>query len=324
MKPFRIAAALIIALGISTSAPAVSGQDYPSKPVRLVTTGGPGSSGDIISRAVAQKLSVIWGQPVIVENRVGAGGGIGAGHVLTEQADGHTLLINSSAQAISVALHSNLPYDTLKDFIDVTPIAKQPSVLVTGTTTGIKSVADLVALAKSKPGELNYGSAGLGGATHFSAEKLRLAADIDAVHIPYLSASAANLDAAAGRITYWLSPISAALSLVQDGRLRVLGVSTAQRSSIFPDVPTIAEAGIPGYDFSLWFGLWAKRGTPDSIVSKIQADVATALLDPALHEQFRTLGSEPMSMTSAQFAAFMRSEVNEATRIVKEANIKVD
>ena len=324
MKPFRIAAALMVTLGISTSALAAPAQDYPSKTVRLVTTGGPGSSGDILTRAVARKLSSIWNQPVIVENRDGAGGGIGAGHVFAEPADGHTLLINSSAQAISVALHSNLPYDTLKDFIDVASLAKQPSVLVVGASTGVKSVADLIALAKAKPGELNYGSAGLGGATHFSAEKFRLAAGIDAMHIPYLSASAANLDAAAGRITYWLSPISAALSLIQDRRLLAHGVSTAQRSSILPDVPTIAEAGVPGYDFSLWFGLWARRGTPGDIVAKIEADVAKALLDPELREQFRTQGTEPMIMTSVEFSRFMRSEVAEATRIVKAANIPRD
>lgn len=298
------------------------GQAYPSKPVKVIVPFTPGSATDILGRTIGQKLQELWGQPVIVENRAGAGGTIGAGIVAKSPADGYTLMVHSSAHAVNASMYATLPYDTVKDFVDVATLGGQPNVLVVAPAAGLKTTADLIAAAKKSPGTLNYGSAGVGSGTHINAEKFKLVAGIDAVHIPYKGTPEAITDTMTGRVTYFFSPISAALPNIREGKLVALGVSTAKRSSALPNVPTIAEGGLPGFDYNLWVGLWAPAGTPPDIVDKINADVAKVLAMPEVRERLASLGAEPMVMTPAEFRKFMRDEMEDAAKVVKAANIK--
>jgi tripartite-type tricarboxylate transporter receptor subunit TctC len=318
MKIVRILATLIVTLGAS----AALAQGYPSKPVRVIVPFTPGSGQDIFARVVCQKLSELWGQQTLVENRPGAGGSIASGVVAKSPPDGHTLLWHSTAFATNAALYANLPYDSLRDFAPIAPLLRQPFALVVSPAVGVGTVAELVAAAKARPGQINYGSAGTGSGTHFAAEKFRLATGIDAVHVPYKGGPEVNTDVIAGRVTYWFAPIVMAAPGVRDGKLRALGVTSGQRSGHLPDVPTIAEAGLPGFDYSLWSGLWAPAGTPVDLVEKLSRDVARALAAPDLREQLGKLGGEPMAMTPAQFAEFVRREIEDSTRIVKAAGIR--
>src|SRR5436190_16261875 len=233
-------------------APMTAGQSFPNKPVHVVVPFTAGSATDILARSFGQKLSEMWGQPVVVDNRPGAGGTIGAAVVAKSAPDGYTLLVHSAAHAYNPSIYPNLSYDTVKDFVEISPLAGQPNVLVVSPTLGVKSVAELIALAKQKPGQLNFGSAGTGSGTHINAEKFRLAAGIDVVHIPYKGTPEALTATMAGRVTYFFSPISAALPFVREGMLVALAVSTGKRSNALPNVPTVAESGLPGFDYSLW------------------------------------------------------------------------
>ena len=297
-------------------------QSYPAKPVHVIVSFTAGSATDILARTYGEKLSQLWGQPVVVENRPGAGGSIGAGVVAKSPADGYTLLVNSAAQAYNPSIYSNLPFDTVKDFVDIAALGGQPNVLVVAPSAGVKSVAELIALAKEKPGQLNFGSAGTGSGTHINGEKFKLAAGIDVVHIPYKGTPEALTDTIAGRVTYFFSPISAALPFVRDGKLVALAVSTAKRSSALPNVPTVAESGLPGFDYSLWVGLFAPAGTPPGVVDKIARDVSTVAQSPDVKERFATLGAEAMPMTPQQFTRFVQTEIDESAKVIKAAGIK--
>jgi len=298
------------------------GQTYPNRPVRIVVPFTAGSATDILARNVGQKLSEMWGQPVLVENRPGAGGTIGANVVAHSPPDGYTLLVHSAAQAVNPYIYDSLPYDTTKDFVEVATLGGQPNVLVVSPAAGYKTVADLIAAAKKSPGALNYGSAGIGSGTHINGEKFKLVAGIDVVHVPYKGTPEALTDTMTGRINYFFSPISAALPNVKEGKLVALGVSTSKRSSALPNVPTLAESGLPGFDYSLWVGMYAPAGTPADVVDKINRDVARALATPEMRERLAALGAEPMVMTPAEFAAFMRAEMADASKVVKAAGIK--
>ena len=299
------------------------GQSYPTKPVKIVVPFTAGSATDILARTFGQKLSEIWGQPVIIENHPGAGGTIGAAIVAKAPPDGYTLLVHSAAQAYNPSIYPNLSYDTAKDFAEIVPLAGQPNVLVVAPATGYKTVNDLIAAAKKKPGELNFASAGTGSGTHINAEKFRLAAGIDVVHIPYKGTPEALTDTMTGRITYFFSPISAALPNIREGKLIALGVSTAKRSSVLPNVPTIAESGLPGFDYNLWVGLFAPAGTPADVVEKIARDVGRAIATPEVTERLTALGAEAMPMTPAEFTKFVGIEIDESGKVIKAANIKV-
>ncbi|MEO8755405.1 MAG: tripartite tricarboxylate transporter substrate binding protein [Casimicrobiaceae bacterium] len=298
------------------------GQAFPGKPVKIVVPFTAGSATDILARNVGQKLGELWGQPVVIENRPGAGGTIGAAIVAKSPADGYTLMVHSAAQAVKPAIYPDLPYDTRKDFVEVATLGGQPNVLVVAPATGYKSVADLVAAAKKAPGTLNYGSAGTGSGTHINGEKFKLAAGIDVLHIPYKGTPEALTDTMAGRVTYFFSPISAALPNVKEGKLIALGVSTGKRASTLPNVPTIAESGLPGFDYNLWIGMFAPAGTPAEVVDKINADVTRVLQMPDLRERLAALGAEPMVMTPGEFRKFMRDEIEESAKVVKAAGIK--
>ena len=300
-----------------------SGQGYPNKPVKLIVPFTAGSATDILARTVGQKLTEMWGQSVIVDNRPGAGGTIGTAIAAKSPPDGYTLLVNSAAHAYNPWIYPSLSFDTVRDFIDIAPLAGQPNVLVVAPSSGYKTVADLVAAAKAKPGALNFGSAGTGSGTHINGEKFRLAAGVDVVHIPYKGTPEALTDTMTGRITYFFSPISAALPHIKEGKLVALGVSTAKRSSVLPNVPTIAESGLPGFDYNLWVGLFAPAGTPADVIEKIARDVGRAIATPEVTERLTALGAEAMPMTPADFTRFVGMEIDESGKVIKAANIKV-
>ena len=310
--------AFAFALGILCATLAL-GQSYPTKPVKIVVPFTSGSATVILARTFGQKLSEIWGQPVIIENHPGAGGTIGAAIVAKAAPDGYTLLVHSAAQAYNPSIYPSLSYDTVKDFVEIVPLAGQPNVLVVAPATGYKTVGELISAAKKKPGELNFASAGTGSGTHINAEKFRLAAGIDVVHIPYKGTPEALTDTMTGRVTYFFSPISAALPNVRVA----LGVSTAKRSSALPNVPTIAESGLPGFDYNLWVGMFAPAGTPADIVDKINRDVGRVLQTPEVNERLAALGAESMPMSPAEFRKFVRDEIDDAAKVIKGAGIKV-
>src|SRR5882762_1283378 len=302
-----------------------STQAYPAKPVRIIDPFGAGGGPDLLARALAPKLSELWGQPVTVENHPGAGATTGPALVAKSPADGYTLLINTSAQAYSAALSKNLPYDPLKDFIPVASLTNQPYVLVAGRPAGITTVHELIAAAKVKPGELKFGSTGPGTGTHLGIVKFNLQAGIKVVDVPPQPTDAiADVLAATieGRTTYMIAPISITLTPIRDGRLFPLGVTTARRSILLPEVPTIAEAGVAGFDFPIWYGIWVPAGSPTAVVNKLSRDIARVLAGPDLRDWIAKHGGEPMNMTQPEFARFVQSESEGAARLITAAGIK--
>ncbi len=297
-------------------------QSYPNKPVHLVISFTPGSSTDIIGRAVAAKLSEIWGQQVVAENRVGAGGTIGSAVVARAEPDGYTLLANSSAHVANPSIYAKMPYDTLKDFTNLSPLAGGPNVLIVGQATGWKTFREFVAAAKAKPGTLNFSSAGIGSGTHFNLEKLKLMAGIDVTHVPYKGTPEAISDTIAGRVCCYFAPINAALPHVNGGKAVALAVSSAQRSPLLPNLPTIAESGVSGFDYTLWVGLWGPAGMSADLTKKINADVRKAMASPDLKERLTKLGTVPMDMSPDQFTAFVKTELNDTANVMKAAGIK--
>ena len=304
---------------------AASARDYPAKPVRIIEPFGAGGGPDLLARALAPKLSELWGQPVTVENIPGAGATAGPAQVAKSPADGYTLLMNTNAQAYSAALLKDLPYDPLKDFIPIIPLTRQPYVLVAGKTTGITSVSGLIAAAKAKPGELKFGSTGIGTGTHVGVEKFNQATGIKALHVPP-SPNDSNADtianAIAMRFTYYLVPISLALPHIHDGTLVALGVSTARRSILLPEVPTIAEASVAGFDFPIWYGMWVPADTPTGVVDKLANDIGRVLTGPDLREWIAKHGGEPMSMTQPEFVRFVESESEATALLMKTASVE--
>jgi tripartite-type tricarboxylate transporter receptor subunit TctC len=312
----------VVAAVFAASALQAFAQGYPSKSVHMIITFPPGSGTDIVGRLVAQKLSEFWGQSVVAENRGGAGGSIGSALVAKAAPDGYTLLVNSSAHAVNPAIYAKLPYDTLKDFVDIAPLSGAPNVLVVNAASKIRSVAEFIAEAKAKPGQLNFAHAGIGSGTHLNTEKFKLATGIDFVQIPYKGTQEVFTDLIGGRVTSYFAPMSPVIPQVRDGKLRALAVSSARRSSQLPDVPTVAESGIPGFEFTLWFGLWGPAGIPADVVDKISKDVNRALASPDMSDRLGKLGNDAMSMNPAEFRQFVRKEVEDYARIVKAAGIK--
>lgn len=316
-----------MALGIvfSLSVMLQVSQDYPSKPVRIIEPFGVGGGPDLLSRALSPRLSKLWGQPVTVENRPGAGSTAAPAMVAKSPADGYTMLVSTSAHAYSAAFLKNLPYDPLKDFIPVVPLTSQPYVLVAGKSSGLSTLGELIATAKAKPGQLRFGSSGAGTGTHLGVEKFNLEVGIRAVHVPARQGEAITdtiANAVAGRTDYLLAPIGLALPQIRDGKLIALGVSTARRSVLLPEVPTIAEAGVAGFDFPIWYGIWVPAGTPAGVVDKLAQDIGRVLAEPDLREWVAKHGGEPMSMTQPEFARFVLKESESAQRIIEAAGVK--
>jgi len=300
-------------------------QDYPTRPVRIIEPFGAGGGPDVVARAISPKLSELWGQPVTVENHPGKGSTEAPCLVAKSPADGYTLLVNTSVQAYSAALVKTLPYDPLKDFIPVAPLTSQPYVLVAGKSCGITTVGEVIAAAKASPGGLKFGSTGVGTGTHLGIEKFNLEAGTRAAHVPAQAGDAiANVIAntVAGRTAYMMAPIPLALADIRAGNLRALGVTTKQRSSLLPEVPTIAEAGVSGFDYPIWYGVWVPAGTPAGVVDKLAKDIARALAAPDVLERLAKHGADPLTMTQPQFASFVLNENESAARIINAAGIK--
>ena len=297
-------------------------QGYPSKPVRLIISFTAGSSTDIVARIVMQRVSEMWGQPAVIENRGGAGGSIGSAVVAKAAPDGYTLLVNSSAHSVNPAIYASLPYDTLKDFTDIVPLSIQPNVLVVNVTSPHKSMMDLLNAARAKPGAINFGHAGIGSGTHLSTERLIAAAGINVTQVPFKGTPEVITALLSNSVDCYWSPISAGLSAIKGGKLRALAVSTAKRNPSLPEIPTQAEAGVKNSESALWFGVWGPAGLPQDVTQKISADVRKALAEPAVKEKLIALGNDTLDMPPAEFAKFVRDEIDTYQRVIKAAGIK--
>jgi tripartite-type tricarboxylate transporter receptor subunit TctC len=311
----------LLALTLVAGAAAAQGA-WPTKPIKLIVPFTAGSGTDIIARTVGDVMGKSLGQPVIIENKPGAGGTIGAAQVARSDPDGYTVLISSSGHALNPAIYPSLPYDTLKDLTGVTPLAALPNVLVVSPSKGWKNMADLIAAAKARPGQLNYASAGVGSATHMNAEKFKLRAGIDAQHVPFKGTPEAVSDVIGGRNDFFFAPLSSALPLIKDGKLQALAVSTAQRSPALPDVPTTVEAGVADSDYTFWVGMIVPSATPAPIVKRLHDEVIKALNTPEVKERLSKLGAEAFTMQPEQFNAYIRTEMGSAAQVAKAANLK--
>jgi tripartite-type tricarboxylate transporter receptor subunit TctC len=298
-------------------------QEYPTKPIRIIVPLSAGAGADIAARIIAQRMNEHWKLPVIVENRPGAGGQIGTSAVVKAEADGHTLMVQSSSHAANPAIYKSLPYDSLKDLVDVAILGKTPYVMVSAGNGPYKSLKDLIEAAKAKPGQLAYASAGLGTSTHLASEYLLGLAKVRMIHVPFKGSPEALQDVLGGRSTFYMAPVNVAIGLVKDGKLNPLGVSTTSRSEVLPDVPTLASQNLPGYEVTLWFGMWAPAATPPQVVQKLNAAVNAIVFEPPVREQFGKLGIQPAPMKLEEFGRFVRSEIEVYRKIVQQANIQL-
>jgi tripartite-type tricarboxylate transporter receptor subunit TctC len=319
MKTARVVA--LACLAVLPLSAAAQTANYPDKPVRVVVPFTAGSTTDVIARAITDKLSASMKQQFIVENRGGAGGVIGASTVAHAAPDGYTILIHSSSHTVSPSTYAKLPYDTLKDFAGVTPIATLPNALVVSPSKNLRSLKDLLDQAKAKPGALNYASAGMGSATHLNAEKFRTQAKIDATHIPFKGSPEAVTEVMSGRIDYYFSPLAPVMSHIKDGKLVALAVGSPKRSNALPDIPTTTEAGVPDSEFNFWIGMMVPAKTPREIVNKLQAEVKKALASDDVKERFTKLGAEAFVLAPDQFDRYIKDEIEVNAKVVKAAGI---
>jgi tripartite-type tricarboxylate transporter receptor subunit TctC len=322
----RTRRALLRALLLAATAlavPAAHAQAYPSRPVRLVVPFLPGGSADILGRALAQKLSDGLGQPVVVENRPGAGTAIAAELVAKAPADGYTLMLGTvSSHAINPALNPKLPFDPLRDFTPVAPVASIPFALLVHPSVPARTVPELIAYARSRPGKLDYSSAGNGTSNHLAGELFEAMTGTHMVHIPYRGSAPALQDLIAGRVSVMFDLVLTAAPHVRSGAVRALAVTGAKRSAALPDVPTVAESGLPGYEVSAWFGVFAPAGLPRPVVDRLNAEVARALAAPDLQQRLVSQGAEPLAGSPDQFAAYLKSEVAKWGKVVRDAGVQ--
>ena len=310
----------------ASSALTVFGQsDWPQgKAVTFVVPFTAGSGTDVIARTIAEKLGPLLGAQIVIDNKTGAGGTVGAALVAKAPADGYTLLVHSSGHVVNPALYPKLSYDTLKDFDGITPLASLPNVIVVSPNKGYKDVADLVAKAKAQPGVLNYASAGNGSATHMNAEKFRVATGIQAQHVPYRGTPEALTETASGRIDWFFAPLVSALPLIQSGRLQALAVSTAQRSPLLPQVPSISEAGYGSAAYTFWVGLFVTAKTPKPIIDTLHREITAVLKLPDVSQTFITQGGEVIASTPAEFQKAFLDDVERLGRVIRDAGIKAE
>jgi tripartite-type tricarboxylate transporter receptor subunit TctC len=321
VKMIRLHALCAVAAGAMLTAATlpVDAQNWPSRPIRVVSPFPPASASDSTGRVVVDRISQLLGQAMVVENRAGAGGMLGFADVAKAEPDGYTLVTSSSSMATGLVLHKTLPYDPVRDFIPVALFGTVPNVLVASQTSGFKTVADLVAAAKAHPGTLTFASAGIGATSHMAAERFRLAANIDVRHIPFREGGLNEV--MAGRIDYYFIPLAAAASALGTGKLTVLAVSTRERAALLPDVPTVAEAGYPAAESSFWVGLSAPAKAPRSIVDKLHSVTQEALQTPAVKERLAKFGVEPRLMSMEQFGNFFREDLAATVQLAKDAQI---
>jgi tripartite-type tricarboxylate transporter receptor subunit TctC len=324
----RPLALVVVAAGLagpwaSSAWAQTSAQAWPSKPIRLIVPLTPGIATDVMSRLVMDQVSAQIGQPIIVENRPGAGNTIGMGAVAKAEPDGYTILANSSTHTVTPATRSNLGFE-MSELAPIVPLGNMPVVMVFNPSKGYTKLGDFVAAAKAKPGSVNYASAGAGNSSHLNGERFRLAAGIEAVHLPFKGAPEALTEVMAGRADFYFSPLVNALPLLRDGKLQALAVSGSTRASVLPDVPTTVEAGYPNSEYNFWAGVFAPAKTPPEIRARLYDELAKALANPAVRAKLQGLGADPMPLNSAQFDALVKSEIATNTELVKAAGIKVN
>ena len=320
-KAIHLTYVLLLSVGLGLTHLNAFAQTFPSKPIKLISGATAGSASDIIARSIAEKLQNEFGVSVIVENKPGASGTLAIQTILNSPADGHSIFVYTGAHTV-LPLINKVSYDPVKDFSAVTPLAVVPNVMVVSPSKGYKSVKDVVAVAKDKPGQLNYASAGLGSATHMSAEKFKLATGIDAVHVPYKGSPEAITDTMSGRIDYFFAPLVSALPMIKAGKLIPLAVSTPKRSSQLPDVPTLAEAGIAKSEYLFWIGMLVSSKTPRDIVNKLNQSTLKALQDNEVKDRLVGLGAEAMPMSPEQFDQLIKDELISNAAVIKAAGIK--
>jgi tripartite-type tricarboxylate transporter receptor subunit TctC len=319
-------ALLACALGtfsISLSAGAASAQsNWPTRSVLVVSPFTAGNASDLIGRITLEQVSKQLGQPFVLENRPGGGGTIGVGQVAKADPDGYTVLLHSSSFSSALVHHKSLPYDTLKDFAPVAPIGVQPVVLIVAPSKPYKTVAELVAEAKAKPGSMNYASAGIGSTSHMAAERFRYAAGFQAQHIPFRGPAEAFQEVLSGRIDFYFLPLAPALSLVQQGKVRALAVGATKRAASLPDVPTMVEAGLPNALYHFWGGLFVPAKTPKDVINRLNAETIKALAVDSVRERLGKMATEPMNMTPDQFAKYFQDDVNSTVKLATDAGMK--
>ncbi len=313
--------ALLILLAVPTSAFAES---WPSKPIKAVVPFGAGSATDIIPRIVFEQLQGQLGQSIVVENRGGAGGTIGAAQVVKSDPDGYTWLVHSSAHTVAPAIYPSLPFKPESDLVPMSMIGSVPNVLIISPSKGIKTVQDFVAYGKANPGKLNFASVGIGSAVHMSAERFRVSAGYDAVHIPFKGGAEALAEVIAGRVDYYFCPIATALPHIREGKLLALAVSSKTRAAQLPDVPTTLESGFPDSDYTLWVGILGPTGTPKDVTEKLNGEMMKALASPALREKLDKIGVQTMPMSPDEFGALIKTELKTYGDFVKKSGIKVN
>jgi len=318
----RSAIVLLVALTGATGVAAAAAA-YPARPIRIVVASAPGSGPDIVTRLIGRKLAETWQQQIIADNRTGAGGNVGAEIVAHAVPDGYTLLMATASQPIGAALYAKLNYDLTRDFVPVSLVASTPFVLVVNPAVPANSVAELIALAKAKPGFLRYGSGGSGTPPHLCAEILKSSAGLDIVHVPYKGVTPALTDLLGGQVQFVFSVVPSALPLIQTNKLRALGVTSAKRTSLAPELPTIAES-LPGFEVIGWYGLLAPTGTPADVVARLNAAVIAALKNPELRERFVALGADPLGTTPQVFAQFIQNELSKWGKAVKDSGARVE
>jgi tripartite-type tricarboxylate transporter receptor subunit TctC len=312
----------LFALGMGAAISSAHAQNYPNRAVRLIVPLTTGSGADIAGRVVAKSLTDTWKQPVIVENRPGAGGLIGTGVVVNSEPDGYTLLVQSASYAANPAIYKKLPYDPLKSLIDVAILGQTPYVMITAADGPYKTIQDLIAAAKSKPGEITFASAGVGSSTHLAAEYFNQMMGIKLIHVPYKGSPEAIQDTMSGRTAFYMAPLDTAIGQLKGGKLRALGVTSKTRNAAVPDIPSIAEQGYSNFEIALWFGVWAPAGTPAAVVKKINTDMNQAMQDPEVKSAYEAKGIKATPMSPAEFSKFVREEMAKYLKIAKDANIE--
>ena len=315
---------LFAVLGLALTMSFAHAQTYPTKQVRFVVGFPAGGATDVVARAISQNLSEALGQPVVVDNRAGAASNIAAELVATSPKDGHTIFLGTVSLAINPSLYKKLPYNALKDFTAVSQVTDTPFMFVTHPSLPVRNVKEFVALARARPGQLNYGSAGNGSGGHLFTAMFGSMAGVNLAHVPYRGASYATTSVLSGETIFMFDNIVTTLPLAKAGKLHALAVTTAKRSRVGEDIPTLAQAGVPGYDANAWFGVFAPAGTPDAVIARLQSEISKIVKIPEIRDRFLALGAEPVGSTPEQFAAFYRAEVQKWAKVVKDSGAQID
>ena len=316
--------AALVAPAVHAQGAAPPAGAYPTKPITMVVPFPPGGPTDLVARVLAQKIGEQMGQSVLVDNRGGANGNIGAAYVAKAPADGYTILYNTSSITLSPSLYKNVPYDVSKDFLPVASVAVVPLGLVVNPSVPANTVAEFVAYAKANPGKLSYGSAGNGNVTHLGAFQFVQANGLEATHVPYKGSAPADVDLVGGQIQFMTDTVNSVMPFVRDRRLKMLAVTTGKRMALFPDVPTLAESGMPGFEVGAWQGVMVPAGTPGAVVTRLNAEIVAALATPAVRERLALQGAEPLGSTPAEYGAYVQKELRRWAGVVKATGVTLD